>query len=231
MRFHLPFLLALSLAASGSAQAAERSYTVTGFDRVRVEGPFKVTLRTSVAPFAKARGSTSALDSLSITVEGQTLVIRRNASAWSNDASRSGPIEIAAGTHEISRAMLNGSGKLAIDKVRGQTFELAVAGSGSGSVDHLKVDHLKVAVSGSGGAVLSGDAAEVTAVVRGAGTLDGSALKAKNATVGADGTSVLKLNSSGTVKVNGNGPVVVELTGSPACSVRADASAEISGCR
>ena len=39
-------LAALAITVAAPAQAAERRYTVTDFDRVRVDGPFVVTLAT-----------------------------------------------------------------------------------------------------------------------------------------------------------------------------------------
>ena len=78
MRTFLPFI-AVTLALAARADAATRNFGVSGFDRIRVEGPFKVSLATGVAPFAKASGgSPAALDSVTIDVQGRTLVVRSN---------------------------------------------------------------------------------------------------------------------------------------------------------
>ena len=50
------FLLAAASRSRPSLRppsAATRNFGVTGFEKVRVEGPFKVTLTTGVAPFAQ----------------------------------------------------------------------------------------------------------------------------------------------------------------------------------
>ena len=59
MRILASLLLAplFVLGAASPLAAAERSYSVTDFNRVRVEGPFAVTLATNVAPFARASGA------------------------------------------------------------------------------------------------------------------------------------------------------------------------------
>ena len=76
-------ILALCLAAFPSAAtAAERTLSVTSFDRVRVEGPFKVTVTTGVSPFAKVIGSASAFDSVAVDQQGRTLIVRPNSSNW-----------------------------------------------------------------------------------------------------------------------------------------------------
>ncbi len=64
------------IVAASPLYAAQRNYTVTDFTRVKVEGPFAVTLATNVAPYARASGSQRALDRVSLRVEGRTLIIR-----------------------------------------------------------------------------------------------------------------------------------------------------------
>jgi hypothetical protein len=77
-----PLLVALAALAAAPAAAAERTYSVTDFDRIQVEGPFEVVLATGLSSKVRASGSTEALDRLSIGVEGGTLRIRVNRSAW-----------------------------------------------------------------------------------------------------------------------------------------------------
>lgn len=231
MRPHLAALAIAAAALAVPANAATRSFTATGFDRIRVEGPFMVRLKTGVAPLASASGSPTALNGVSIDVQGQTLVVRKNPGSWGGYPGESpGPVEITVGTHELSKAWLNGAGNLVIDKVKGQTFDLAIEGPGSIAVGRMTVDHLKVGLSGSGSAVIGGTAAEVTAIVRGTSTFDGSGLTAKNAKIGAEGTAVVKLIATGTAKVDSLGTAMVELAGRPDCTVRAVGSAIVSGC-
>ena len=53
------FILAMSalLAIAAPASAATRSFGITDFTKVRVDGPYRVTVSTGVAPFAKARST------------------------------------------------------------------------------------------------------------------------------------------------------------------------------
>ena len=232
MTYRLPLLVFAAVAASVPASAAERNFTVTGFDRIRIDGPYRVRLTTGVAPFAKASGSAAALNGVSIEVQGKTLIVRKNPSGWgSYPGEGPGPIEIAIGTHELSTAWLNGAGSLAIDKAKGQSFDLSVQGAGSIAIGRVSVDRLRAGISGSGSAVVGGTAAEVKAIVRGTSTFDGSALTAKDATVGAEGNSVVRLTATNTAKVDALGIATVELGGRPACTLRAVGSAVVSGCR
>lgn len=233
MSLRLPVFIACAAAAAAApAIASERNYTVTSFERVRIDGPFMVRLTTAVAPFAKASGSPAALNGVSIDVQGQTLIVRKSPGSWGGYPGEApGPVEISVGTHDLSKASVNGAGSLVIDKVKGQTFDFAIQGPGSISIGRLTVDQLKAGLSGSGSATVGGTAAEVTAIVRGTSTFDGSGLKAKDAKIGAEGTAVVKLTATGTAKVDSLGTAMVELTGRPACTVRAIGSAIVSGCR
>lgn len=228
MRLRLLPLAALALAAPASA--AQRNFSIEDFNRIRVDGPYRVVLTTNVAPFARATGSPDALDNVSIDVEGQTLIIRPNASAWGSRQSK-GPVTIAVGTHDLANAWLNGAGTLDIDRVKGESFNLAVEGAGAATVGALKVDAVKLGMSGSGSATLSGTAPTVTAVIRGASTFDGSGLTAKDATIGAEGTAVVKLTATSTAKIDVKGPVTVAVAGNPICTVHGEGAAQVSGCK
>ncbi len=126
----LPAVLALSALAS-PAGAATRNFGITGFEKVRIEGPYRIVLSTGVAPFARATGSAAALDKVAIEVRGNTLVVHNSRSSWGGFSSaNSGPVEIALGTHDLRSVSLNGSGTIAIDRVKGLSFDLSVHGSG-----------------------------------------------------------------------------------------------------
>jgi len=231
MRIFIP-LIAILACAPTTADAATRNFGVSGFDRIRVDGPFNVRLTTGVAPFAMASGSGAALDSVTMDVEGRTLVVRSNRSSWGGyPGEAKGPVEISIGTHELTAAYLNGSGSLAIDRLRGLSFDLSVNGAGSASVGSAAVDQLKLFIAGSGSVTFAGTAPNLTAIIRGVSTLDASALVVKDATIGAQGPATVKANVTNTAKVDAQGAAVVDLAGSPACTVKAVGSATVSGCR
>jgi hypothetical protein len=232
MRTFLPILAVLAIAAA-PADAATRNFGVSGFDRIRVDGPFKVRLITGVAPFATASGgSAAALDSVAIDVQGRTLVVHSNRSSWGGYPGDSkGPVEISIGTHELTAAWLNGAGSLAIDKVRGLSFDLSVQGAGSASIGSVAVDQLKVAISGTASATIAGTAPKVTMIVRGISALDASGLETKDAVIGAQGSATVRANVTNSVKIDTQGPATIELAGRPACTVKAAGSASVTGCR
>jgi hypothetical protein len=228
------FLIAAVLATSFAAPAgaATRNFGITGFEKVRIEGPFKVRLTTGVAPFASASGSLAAIDRVAVEVRGNTLVVHSNLASWGGYPGQDpGPVEISLGTHDLSSAWLSGSGALAIDKVRGLSFDLSAQGSASATVARADVDQLNISVVGTASATIAGQAGKLTAVVRGISSLDAAALSAKDATIGAEGSATVAANVSNSATVDGSGPATVKLTGRPACTLRVSGSVSVSGCK
>jgi len=226
------FLIAAAICACcAPADAATRNFGITSFEKVRVDGPFKVTLTTGVAPFARATGSSASLDRVAVEVRGDTLVVHNNLDSWGGYPGKDpGPVEISVGTHDLSAAWLNGSGALVIDKVKGLSFDLSVQGSGVTEIGQANVDQLKVSVIGTASARLAGEAAKMTAVIRGISSLDAGALSTKDAVLGADGAATIAANVSDSATIDANGPATVTLSGSPSCTLRVAGSASVSGC-
>lgn len=227
------FLLAAAVCAfAAPASAATRNFGITGFEKVRVDGPFKVKLTTGVAPFASASGSPAALDRVAIDVRGDTLVVHSDVDSWGGYPGKDvGPVEISLGTHELSAAWLNGSGSLSINRVSGLTFGLSVQGSGVGEIRDARVDQLNVSVLGSASARLAGQAGKMTAVIRGISSLDASGLSAKDATLGAEGAATISADVSNSVSVDASGPATVRIDGGAACTLKVSGSASVTGCR
>jgi hypothetical protein len=222
----------LTLTFAAPATAATRNFGVTGFEKIRVDGPFKVRLSTGVAPFAKASGSAAALDLVSVEVRGNTLIVQSSVSSWGGyPGQQAGPVEISVGTHELSSAWINGSGALAIDRARGLKFDLSVQGSGAAQIEQTDVDQLNVNLVGTASAVLAGRAGKLTAIVRGISSLDAAGLATKDASLGAEGAATIKANIANAVTIDGSGPATVMLAGAPSCTLRLHGSASVSGCR
>ena len=226
-------LLALSsLPAAAAAPTVQRNYSVTSFDRVRVDGPYEVRLKTNVAPFARATGAGAAIDSVSVKVEGRTLIVRPSSGGWGGYPGESrGPVTIELGTHELATAWLNGAGTLIIDKVKGLGFDLAIQGAGSARIESADVDQLKLGMSGAGSARIAGRAASMNAIVRGTSSLDAEGLSVKDAVIGAEGPTIVRATVTNAAKVDALGLAAVTLAGKPACTVNAKGSASVTGCK
>ena len=228
------FIAVVALASlTVPADAATRNFGVSGFDRIRVDGPYRVKLATGVPPYAKASASSArALDGLVLDVQGRTLVVRSNRKSWGGYPGESaGPVEISIGTHELTAAWLNGSGTIEIDRLRSFTFDLAVQGSGAARIGSVEVDQFEVALSGTAAASLTGSAKKLTATVLGVSMIQASELTSKDAIIDINGPGTVRVMVTETAKINAQGPSTIDLSGSPACTIKAGGSATVSGCR
>ena len=230
----MPILMLLALAslpADAAPTSSQRNYSVTSFDRIRLDGPYQVELKTNVAPFARATGPAASLDGVSIGVEGRTLVVRAGSGSWGGYPGQSqGPVTIELGTHDLSAAWINGSGALHIDRVKGLNFDLTIQGAGSSSIDNVDADQLKLGISGAGSARMGGKAKKLTAIIRGTSSLEAEGLTVKDAVIGAEGPATIRATVTGTAKVDAMGLASVSLSGNPACTVTARGSAVVTGC-
>ena len=227
------FLLATALAAPAApAIAATRNFGITDFTKVRVDGPYKVSFTSGVAPFARASGSGAALDRLTIEVRGDTLVVQNNKSGWGGyPGENPGPVEVTIGTHDIHNAWVNGAGALLIDRVGGLSFALSVQGSGRAEIASADADQLNVSLIGTASAKLAGKAKKLTALVRGIAALDARDLAATDASIGTEGAATVDANVKGEANISSSGPATIRLTGNPTCTLRTGSSATVSGCR
>ena len=225
--------LSLAMLAATPAAAETRNFGVSGFERIRVDGPFRVTVSTGRPPSASASGpSAAALQSVALEVTGKTLVIRSNRSAWGGyPGESSGPIEVRISTHDLGAIWVNGSGAVTIDRVKGLNFDVAVQGSGVVTITDAAVDQLRVRLHGSAAADIAGTAQALNATLRGSSTLDAGELLTKDATLAGNGSVTVRATVSSSATIDAKGTAAVSLAGNPGCTVRAVGSASVTGCR
>jgi hypothetical protein len=221
-------IIAAAFAAmlAAPAAAADRNYTLTDFDRVQVDGPYQVSLATGLSAGARARGSAEALDRVSVEVQGRTLRIRTNRSAWGGyPGDRAGPVIIEATTRDLVAGAVTGSGSLVIDKAKGLRLDLSVSGSGRLGVANVEADNLIVGLLGSGRIAIGGKARQLRATIQGSGDFEGRALSVQDAVVFADTAGTVAVGASRSAKVTATGPGDVTVIGSPSCTLDGAAAA------
>lgn len=224
----IPFAFAIAALAT-PAEAAERRYSVTSFERIEVEGPFQVVLATGRAGSAHAVGDQQAIDRVSIEVQGRVLKVRQNRSSWGGYPGESGggALQIKLSTHELTSAAVSGSGSIDIDKAKAMHFDVSVAGSGRIAIGKVQADTLVLGLVGSGKLAVAGTAKSLRATISGAGDLAGEGLLVDDANVKADTAGTIKLGVKRAITLNATGSGDVEIAGSPACTVKASGSGRI----
>lgn len=224
------FAIAALAASPWPAHAAERVFTVTSYDRVRVEGPYQVEIVTGRGSSARATGTREALDRIDLEVQGQTLIIRTDRTGWTGGwpgEGKSGPVTIRLTAGELRAASLSGSGRLTIDRVRGPRIALAIEGSGQMTIGRVETDRLEAALLGSGGLGMAGAVKSLDATVRGSAGIDGAALVANDLVLTTESAGDVALGARLTAKVISTGSGRTVIGGKPACTVNAIGSGEV----
>lgn len=223
-----PVLIVLAALLTDPASAAERRYSVTEFDRVQVDGPFQVTLRTGMPGSAVATGTNAEIDRVSIDVQGRTLRVRPNSSAWGGyPGERVGTPRIALTTHDVRALLVRGPASLDADRVKGMRADVTLSGSGRIAVGRVEADQLTLGLTGSGQMIVAGETKGLRATVEGSGDLQASDLEAADADInaGTSGTVDLLVTRAATVSSTGIGTVTI--AGGAACTIRQTGAGQV----
>ncbi len=213
------FLLLAAFAVPASA--AERRYSVTDFDRVQIDGPFQVKVSTGKAPSALAAGSTGAIDRVSIEVQGRTLRVRPNRSAWGGyPGEAESALTILVSTHELRGASVTGSGTIDIDKAKTLRFDAAVSGSGRVGVGAVDAEAVTLGLLGAGQIAIGGKAKSLRATIQGSGDLLAEGLIVDDARLNADTSGTVDIGIRRTADITATGPGDVRVMGKPLCTVK-----------
>ena len=225
------FLLGLALVAIAlPAAAADRSYTVTSFDRVRVEGPFDVRLTVANAgASAKASGDPEVLTNLDIQVQGTTLIVRKGANGWSERGKTGGaaPV-ITLVSSSLRTATVIGGGKLAVGgTIRSQRLDFQVNGTGSIDARGIATDELYVGLVGAGNVALAGKSGRAQLQTNGSGTIMAMPLTVNDLIVRLDGTSETQVSARFTADLTSTGLGRIVVAGGAKCTAKAQAGGPI----
>ncbi len=221
------FLLLSALAAAPAA-ADDRSFALGSFDRVRVEGPFKVTVTTG-SPGAKARADRGTLDRLSITANGGTLVVRMGGAGWAEQPrlAKATVPEITLSTPRLAAIAISAGAEVAASTMKGPRVDLTVTGPGTLKVARVEAEQLVGTLIGGGAMTLAGKAGNARLSLNGTGTIAAPELIADNATVRLEGPGEIATHARFAAQVTSTGLGRVTVAGSPKCTVRAPAGGPV----
>ncbi|MBX9815562.1 MAG: hypothetical protein A4S12_12910 [Proteobacteria bacterium SG_bin5] len=211
--------LLLPFTPATGAAAAERGFSVTSFERLRLEGPFELRVAVGGPPSARAQGDPATLERLVLQQDGTTLTVRLGTAGSSErfGAPRQPPV-ITLTTPVLRTATVLG-GRLQVSGMRGQRLDLSVNGAGALSAEGLRADMLNVVLIGNGTLALAGQGARTALLMNGAGTIDASGLRADDLTVRLDGNGEIRAAARYTARVSSTGLGRVSVSGNPACKV------------
>jgi len=216
------FVLVL-LAFTAPAHAADRSYVVTNFDRVRVDGPYSVQVEVGTGgAAASASGSDAALGDLDISVNGGTLTVRKGSQGWGERGKASGPPPvITLRTPAVRSATVVGGAKLAlVGTLRTTRLDVQVTGAGAIDARGVDADDVVVNVIGNGNVALTGRTTRARFSTNGGGSIAATALDASEIVVTLEGAGETRASARYLADLTNKGLGLIAVTGNPKCTIR-----------
>ena len=221
LRRSLAFAL---IALATPARAADRSYVVTNFDRVRVDGPYSVQVEvgTGGGAAASASGDDRALGDLDISVNGGTLTVRKGSQGWGERGKASGPPPvIILRTPAVRGATVVGGAKLALNgRLRTARLDVQITGAGTIDARGVDADDVVVTVIGNGNVALAGRTARARFSTNGGGSIAAMALDAGEIIVTLEGAGETRASARYLADLTNKGLGLIAVTGNPKCTVR-----------
>lgn len=205
--------------------AADKRFTLSAFDKVRIEGDVAVEIRSGASPQAVASGDPRALDSLTLNVQGDTLYVRR--------ARTSAPVErryrasapeglplVRIDARAVQSLTLLGAGSARLDRLSGARPSATMDGNGSIEIGAVQADALAVNVNGSGSLKVSGKAGSARAVMLGDGLIEATDLALAALDLIGEGPVRASLNVNGPARIAVKGGAEIAIAGTPKCTIR-----------
>jgi hypothetical protein len=224
------FLIVLPvLAAALPAHAADRPYPVADFDRLVVEGPYRVHLVVGRATTVRASGTREGLDRVSIETNGTTLRIRPQRNVWGASAGTDpGAVTIEMTTRTLRSARLLGPAILDVEGAGGLNLEFMVEGSGTLRATRVAADALSLGLLGAGALEIAGTAKTLRGQFQGTGSIIAANLAADVATVTTNTVGNVTLQVNGRAEISAYGLGTVTVSGRPACVLSGSGAAQVS---
>ena len=230
--FRLIFVLAGSAALMQTvqtAQAAERKFSISSFENIRIIGNVNVTISTNRGVSASAEAANrEILDRVLLRKSGNQLIVSvkpktGNTSHFSADE----PVTLTLSSHVVKTITHSGSGAVVLDKLGGSDARAGLTGFGTLTIDDVDSDTLSIAMNGAGQITIAGQAKKGRIELLGPSTLDGSGLTLEMLDLVQRGpaSSHVFVKKEVTISNNGNGKIQID--GRPNCSVRTSGAAQI----
>jgi hypothetical protein len=229
MRFLPIFLLTAALLLSSAAQAAERKFSLFGFDDIRIGNGVNVVLTSGKGPSARAEGETrEILDRVSLQKNGKQLIVSiRPKSLSGDDYDGDAPVTLFLSSYAISNISHLGSGLVTLDKLSGRTPRVRLGGFGTLRIDAVDADRLDVAMTGGGQVIMAGKARDARVELQGASMFESPDFTVEKLTLVQRGPASSQMKVTREANITNNGTGRIAIAGKPNCLVRTDGAADI----
>ncbi|MFK7841080.1 MAG: DUF2807 domain-containing protein [Sphingorhabdus sp.] len=229
MRFISIALLTASLLLSSAASAAERKFSLFGFDDIRIGNGVDVVLTSGKGPSARAKGETrELLDRVSLQKNGKQLIVSvRPKSLDGDDYDADSPVTLYLSSYAISNITHLGSGLVTLDRLSGRTPRVRLGGFGTLKIAAIDADRVDVAMTGGGQMTMAGKVRDARLELQGASMFESPELTAEKLKLIQRGPASSRMRVTREVDISNSGTGQISISGKPNCTVRTDGAADI----
>lgn len=221
-------IAALILTAQ-TAQSAERTFSISSFEDVRIIGSVNVAISTNRGVSASAEAANrEILDRVLLRKNGSQLIVSIKPKTGNNGRfSANEPVTVTLGSHVVKSITHSGSGAVILDKLGGRDARARLSGFGMLTINDVDSDTLNIAMTGGGQITITGQAKKGRIELLGSSMLDGSGLTLETLDLVQRGpaSSHVFVEKEVTISNSGNGKIQID--GQPNCSVRTGGAAQI----
>jgi hypothetical protein len=229
MRFLQSLIISALLLMSSASQAAERKFSIFGFEDIRVGNGVNVVLTSGKGPSARAEGdSREILDRVSLQKNGKQLVVSVRAKSLDrSNYEDDKPVTLYLSSYAISNIAHLGSGRVTLDRLAGRMPKVRLGGFGTLRIDAVDADRLDVGMTGGGHLTMAGEAVAAQIELQGASIFNAPGLTVEKLTLVQRGPVSSHVAVERDAVISNFGTGRIQIDGRPNCTVRTDGAAEI----
>ena len=209
-------LIIISLSSCSSITARGRQeiyeFTVTSYDKVRVEGSIKINYYASPSNKVILALQPNIREYYTVEVINGELIVRptREISFKSNNF----PV-LTISTPVLNQLLVSGACEFtAFDKITSDSLTVKISGAAEVNAE-VDVNNFSVDLSGAGELKFSGRADTADFRLSGAGNINALSLTTTEAVINVSGASTIRISCSEILSVMASGACTVEYRGSP----------------
>lgn len=211
------------------AQAAERKFSISGFEDVRIIGNINVSISTNRGISASAEAEDrEVLDRVQLRKNGSQLIVSvQPKTSDTNHYSSDKPVTVTLSSHLVKSITHSGSGAVALDRLGGRDVKARLSGFGVLTIGDVDSDTLGITMNGGGQIIIAGQAKKARIEMLGSSVLDGSGLRLQTLDLVQRGPASSHVFVEKEAIISNSGTGKIQIDGRPNCSVRSGSSAQI----
>lgn len=200
-------------ALTGSGNVIGKQVEIEDIDRVRLSGAAELVIEQSDEHSLTIKAEDNVMPMVKAKVTGGRLDLSFRPGFWDIRPAREVRFELKV--KQLERLEVEGAGAVTVESLKADTLEIVGRESAAIGITGLEVEELRAEFDGPASCAVSGEAPELTVIVKGSGRYESPDLRSDNVTVEVGGSGKAKVWAGKTLDVKITGSGKVEYFGDP----------------